>query len=1016
MDFHVLGPLEVSHDGAPVRIGSGMQRRLLALLLLHGGDPVPAERMVDVLWEGEPPPSAPQGLHTYVSRLRRLLGDGAPIESDAHGYRLRVEDEELDARRFEHLVATARERLAGEPARAAAGFAEALALWRGPAYAEVADTDIARPEAVRLDELRLAATEDLFAARLAVDDTGLVADLEAFATASPLRERPHAQLMTALSRAGRQTEALEVFHRLRRRLADEAGLDPSPALQQLQEDILRQASGVTPAPAGGHPLADGSEVHAGHAPVTWPPGNLPRPVTSFLGRRHETEAVCRLLERGRLVTLTGVGGVGKTRLALRAASTVAENYPDGAWWCELAPADPAAVGHTVADALSLQPQSGRSVGEAIVDALASKRLLLVLDNCEHVAQASAQLVEHIVRHCPEATILATSRQPLAVDGEQVWAVPPLALPSDRAADHADAPSAQLFYDRARAHRADFVADEPTALAVADICRQLDGLPLAIELAAALVPALEPAEIARRLGHRFRLLTHGPRHDPRHRSLAAVVDWSYQLLEPDEQRLFERLAVFTGGFTLDAAEGTCADEDLPAERVAGLLAGLVSRSMVGVDRDSRPTRYHLLETLRQYAEQQLAQRGAQPSMRARHAAWFVDLAERADVDVRGRDEAEAVARLEAELANLRAAHRWAIEHHDADLALRLAAALYVYARFRMRDEVFTWAQQAAALPSATGHRLRPLVWGVAAHGISNRGELARARELAEQAISAASEPHGLFVPLRVLASTALYEGRLDDCRRLCDEAITAADRDGDTYFVHWMAMHRVLTLVYGGQREEALQAALAQREIAEQVGNPSQRAWTRYGHAEACGDADSETALRLLEEVIELAEPVRGHFLVGVARVAITSLLARHRSPREALSSFPDLIGHWRRLGDWTHQWTTLRNLVPLLVRLGADEPAALLSGALRAADTGGPAYGDDAVRLAEADEALIARLGADTFHALVERGGAMGGEEAITLARTSISEILAATTDATSERTPRSRPREAATGPGSPAG
>ena len=977
MDFHVLGPLEVSHEGAPVRIGSRMQRRLLALLLLHGGDPVPAERMIDVLWDGEPPPSAPQGLHTYVSRLRRLLGDGAPIESDAHGYQLRVEDDRLDARRFERLVATARERLAEEPTHAAAGFAEALALWRGPAYAEVADSDLVRPEAVRLDELRLAATEDLFAARVAIDDTGLVADLEAFTTANPLRERPHAQLMTALSRAGRQTEALEVFHRLRGRLADEAGLDPSPALQRLQEDILRQAPDTTP-------VAARSDEQSSPAPS---PGNLPRPVTSFLGRRHETEAVCRLLERGRLVTLTGVGGVGKTRLALRAASRVAEDYPDGAWWCELAPADPDAVGHTVADALSLQQQSSRSVGETIVDALAGKRLLLVLDNCEHVARASAQLVEHIVRHCPEVTILATSRQPLAVDGEQVWAVPPLPLPSDRTADHADAAAAQLFHDRARAHRADFVADEPNALAVADICRQLDGLPLAIELAAALVPALEPAEIARRLGHRFRLLTHGPRHDPRHRSLAAVVDWSYQLLESDEQRLFDRLAVFTGGFTLTAAEGVCIDEDLPAERIAGLLAGLVSRSMVGVDRGSRPTRYHLLETLRQYAEHQLAERGEQMVLRARHAAWFVELAERADVEVRGRDEAEAVARLEAELANLRTAHRWAIEHHDADLALRLAAALYVYARFRMRDEVFAWAQQAAELPSAVGHRLRPLVWGVAAHGISNRGELSRAHELAEQAIAAASEPYGLFVPLRVLATTALYEGRLDDCRRLCDEAITAAHRDGDTYFVHWMAMHRVLTLVYGGQREEALQAALAQREIAEPVGNPSQRAWTRYGHAEACGDADPETALQLLEEVIELAEPVRSHFLIGVARVAITSLLARHRSARDALSSFPDLIGHWRRLGDWTHQWTTLRNLVPLLVRLGADEPAALLSGALRAADTGGPAYGDDAVRLAEADETLTARLGADAFHALVERGGAMGGEEAITLAQRSISEI-----------------------------
>ena len=980
MDFRVLGPLEVEHAGAPVHIGSRMQRRLLALLLLHTDVPVPAGHAIDVLWGEQPPPSATKGLHTYLSRLRRVLGEDGLIESGTHGYRLRVEDQQLDARRFERLVATARDQLDSAPAEAAAGLAEALALWQGPAYGEFADEEFARAEALRLDELRLTATEDAFDARLALGDTGLVADLAAFADAHPLRERAHLQLMAALSHAGRQTEALEVYQRVRRRLADESGLDPSPALQRLQGEILRQAANVT-ATAGNDHRDDRVER---------PSGNLPRPVTSFVGRRHETEAVCRLLERDHLVTLTGVGGVGKTRLALQAAAVVAEHYPDGVWWCELAPIDPDALTHAVADVLGVHQQASFSLADSIVSALADKRLLLVLDNCEHVVEASAQLTELILRTCPEVTVLATSREPLTVDGEQVWHVPPLPLPPDHANDRDRAPSARLFYDRASAYHFDVGADETTAIAVADICRKLDGLPLAIELAAALVPTLTPAEIARRLGQRFRLLTHGPRADPRHRSLIAVVEWSYQLLEPAEQRLFDHLAVFAGGFTLPEAEGICADHDLDAESVAGLLAGLVSRSMIEVDRSTSPVRYRQLETLRHYAEQRLAERGEQLAMRARHAAWFVDLAERADAAVRGPDEAEAVALLEAELANLRAAHRWATGQGDADLALRLAAALYIYARFRLNEEVFVWAEEAAALPAAADHPLLPTVRGIAAHGRSNRGDLTGARELAEHALAAAPEPSsGLFVPLRVLATTALHEGRLDDCHHYTQRAVASAHRDGDTYHRLWMQMHDVLALVYGGQQQAGREAALAQQAAGEQLRNPTQRAWALYGHAEACGDEDPDTALRLLDEVIALAGPVRGRFLEAVARVTSTSLLARHHSPYEALAAFPDLIRRWHRRGDWIHQWTTLRNLVPLLVRVGADDPAARLYGAQHAAGAAAPAYGDEATRLAAARDALTGRLGATRFETLVEQGQALSATDAVDVALTSIADILA---------------------------
>ncbi|MFW6090954.1 MAG: BTAD domain-containing putative transcriptional regulator [Actinomycetota bacterium] len=979
MDFRVLGPLELSRDGTPVLLSSRMQRRLLAMLLIHAGGPVSAERLIDVLWAGEPPPSAWGGLQTYVSRLRGALLDGDEIVSDEHGYRLRVSHGRVDAWRFERLVAAARAHLPEKPAEAASRFADALALWRGPAYIEFSDEDFARAEAVRLDELRLAATEEAFVARLSCGDRSLIADLEAFLIAHPLREQPHALLMTALARAGRQSEALEVFQQLRRRLADELGLEPSPALHEAQAEVLQQTAGTVPQQSSGT-SSPATATAVGRSQLT---GNLPRPVTSFVGRQHERDAVRRLLGRGRMVTLVGVGGVGKTRLALQAVADVAAHYSDGVWWCELAPADPESVGHTVATVLGVQPQAQRSVADSISDALADKSLLLVLDNCEHVVTATAELAGHLQRRCPDITLLATSREPLTVDGEQVWRVPPLELPPQGGDPGGErTASAQLFCDRARSFDADFSVDETTEAAVADICRQLDGLPLAIELAAALVPGLEPAEIARRLGDRFQLLTHGPRTDPRHRTLAAVVQWSYQLLTTDEQHLFDRLAVFAGGFTLQAAEGVCADEEVPGEQVAGLLAGLVSRSMVSVDRSVAPARYHLLETLRQYAGQRLAERGEPAALRARHASWFTDLAEQADAQLRGPGEPDTVAQLEAELANLRAAHRWAVEHNDADCTLRLAAALHLFAFYRLRDEVFVWAEQAAELPAAAGHRLAPMVWGIAALGATNRGELVRARTLADRALAAAPDPTapGLYPALYALGAADLYEGRLADSRHRHQQAHEASRRADDAYCCGLARLHGVFPIIYDSAREDGLDAALAARATAEALDSPRQRGWSRYAHAEALGDDDPDEALRLLDEAMALAERVGDRLLQGVVRVATTTLAARHRSPREALDSFADVIQHWRRAGVWTHQWTTLRNLVWVLAHLHADEHAALLYGAQRAAGNAARTYGADAERLADARRMLGARLGEATFEALADQGSQLSGGQAVDFA------------------------------------
>ncbi len=986
MEFAVLGPLEVTRDGAAIHIGSRMQRRLLALLLVSAGAPVSADRAVDVLWAGEPPPSAAKGLHAYVSRLRGALGDGAPLLSDANGYRLAVTDQQIDSARFTRLVQAARSHLEDDPRRAADELAGALALWRGPAYGEFAAEGFAQPEAVRLDELRLTAHEDAFAARLACGDTEVVGDLEAFTAANPFRERPYGHLMTALSLAGRQSEALAVYQRVRARFADELGLEPSPALAQLQADILRQAPAVTAS------TVTAPKAAADHAPASprnqHRPGNLPQPVTSFVGRENALAELRGRLARDRLVTLTGVGGVGKSRLAMEAAASVADRHPDGVWWCELAPADASAVDHAVAAVLGTQLQADASILDSIGGALVGKRVLLVLDNCEHVIDASARLVEHVLRRCPEVTILATSREPLTVPGEQVWVVPPLPLPPEAGGHLATSAAAALFRDRAAGHGAEVAVDEKDAAAIAEICRQLDGLPLAIELAAALVPAVAPGEIARRLGQRFGLLRHGPRTQPRHRSLTAVVEWSYGLLDADEQQLFDRLAVFAGGFTLAAVEGICADDALPSERIAGLLAGLVSRSMVEVDHRAGSARYRLLETLRHYAATKLAERDEERPLHERHATWFADLTERADVAVRGPDEAAAVARFEAELANLRTAHRWAVAQDDAGTALRLAASLYTFATWRLRDEVFDWAEEAAELPGAEGHPLRPTVWGAVAIGLSSRGELDRARVMAERALTAASQvgQASPFTALVALWAIAIYEGRLADHRAHAREGLVVAELAGDAYGAVWAQVHGVLSRVYGGDREAGLRDAQDGLTAADELGNPGQRAWARYMLAEAYGDDDPDQALALLADALELAGPVGDRFLEGVARVATTSLLARHRSPREALAAFPEVINHWRRAGDWTHQWTTLRNLVPLLVALDADAAAAQLYAAQAAGAV--PAYGVEADRLRAAAEQLSVRLGTQRFEALVSNGQQLDGAAALDLALTTIDELL----------------------------
>lgn len=666
MRFGILGPVEFRPGGAEsVPVGGPRVRALLAMLLLDAGRVVTTERLIDGLYGEEPPSGAANALQSQVSRLRRGLGDAALVEGHPAGYRLAAGRDEVDAHRFGELARDGRRALAaGEHARAAALLKEALGLWRGPALADLSAAPFAAAQAARLEERRAAAVEDHAEARLALGEHGAtVPALRELAERHPLRERARALLMRALHGSGRQAEALAVFEEARRILADELGADPSRVLADAHLAILRGDPVAGPAPA---------------APLTRPPAQL----TSFVGREEELRRVGAMLAQGRLVTLLGPGGAGKTRLAIEAAG----REEGEVCFVDLAPADRPDVPKALLGALGLResgmlPAPGERhprPEERLVTALEGRRILLVLDNCEHVVEPVAWLAHRLLSACPGLRVLATSREALGITGEALRPLPPLALPPDGAPaeDVTGYPAVRLFADRAAAVRPDFMVDAGNVEAVLRICGALDGLPLAIELAAARLRSLPVTQVATRLTDRFRLLSRGNRTAvPRHQTLRAVVEWSWDLLDEAEQTLARRLTVFSGGLTLAAAERVCGLDEADE-----LLVELADKSLLQTD----GIRYRMLDTVRAFCAERLAEAGEQERFQRAHAACFLELAQRADPHLRGAGQLEWLDRLAADHGNLHAALRRGVRL-DPGLALRLVASLTWYWWLRGRIE-------------------------------------------------------------------------------------------------------------------------------------------------------------------------------------------------------------------------------------------------------------------------------------------------------------------------------------------
>jgi predicted ATPase/DNA-binding SARP family transcriptional activator len=691
----LLGPLEVRTDGDPgeiVEVAGARLRALLIMLALHPGQLVTASQLIDGLWPEEMPAAAGNALQALVSRLRRAVPE-AVIESRPSGYQLTMDPRSTDIVQFEDLVATGRAQLRDDPAAAGQTLRQALALWRGPALADVADTDFGQAAVARLDELRLTAIEQRVDADLRTGNTAsLVAELEGLVIAHPMREPLAARLMRALHAAGRRGAALEVYEQTRKRLVNQLGVEPSAELAALHLQILRDEPPAEPEPKTPRPASPLSN----HKNT-----NLRAELTSFVGRDAELRQVAELLGAYRLITLTGPGGAGKTRLAVEAARAELPATPDGVWLIELAPVtDPADVTSAVLSALGLREQvlvsstrPRRLTPETpvppdelsrLLSALAVKRTLLVLDNCEHLVAAAAALADRVLAACPQVRIMATSREPLNITGEALWTVGPLTLPPDPAVTSfsaersvvQDFASVRLLTQRARAVVPSFAVTQDNAPAVAAICRALDGMPLAIELAAARLRTMAPEQIQARLGDRFGLLSSGSRTAmPRHQTLRAVVDWSWDLLDDAERALWRRFSVFTGGATLEAAEQVCSGSGLPAARVLDLLTALAEKSLLTVRHD--PPRYWMLEIIRAYGTERLAEAGEQEEVRAAHAQYFTRLAEAAQDHLFRAEQLDWLAKLSADQDNLHAAVRGAIAVGDGPAAVRMAAALGWY---------------------------------------------------------------------------------------------------------------------------------------------------------------------------------------------------------------------------------------------------------------------------------------------------------------------------------------------------
>ncbi|QSB13667.1 AAA family ATPase [Natronosporangium hydrolyticum] len=873
MEIALLGPLQIrSATGDLIEVGGRRVRLLVALLAWEAGQPVSHTTLVDRIWPDQPPDRTANALQALVSRARRQLPADAVVSRNG-GYQLAVEPTAVDLHQFHRLVEQGRAALPHHPDHAAATLDAALTLWRGPEVLPgLAQTGPLARLVTQLTEVRHAIVEEWADAQLRVGPADpVVPRLAALLAAEPGRERAVGLQMRALSHAGRTGDALELFQRTRTVLAEQLGVDPSPPLTELHRRLLRGAPEPQPATTTTGAQLDGA---------------LRADLTSFVGRDQDLTRLAQLLQTRRLCTLTGPGGAGKTRLARAAARDTAHQFPDGVTLVELAPyADPADLPAVVFAALRVRdegPTALRRTARAdstepdstqrLVQALASRRCLLLLDNCEHLVDAVAKLAQHLLSRCPELRILATSREALQVTGEATWPVDPLALPAEQtpAGQALTYPALRLFADRAAAAHPGLRVDETNARTAVRICRALDGMPLAIELAAARLRTMSLSQLASRLDDRFRVLTGGDRTAlPRHRTLRAMVDWSWELLDSDEQKLLRRLAGFSGTISQAAAEAVGAGSGLPTAAILDLLTALADKSLlVPTHSDDDQLRFRMLETIRAYGQEKLTEAGEEELVRRAHTDHFLTMAETAEPLLRTGAQVEWLRRLHADADNLHTALRRAITDGDTYTAVRLVAALgWFWALSGRRVEGVALARQALALPGETPDQVRAQAYTVAAcTGVEHVYEdtveewFRRAAELAARTDN--DHPMVRMVgPLYELFTAPSWQPRSwRDRPPLPEQRITHLFDDPDPWVRGTSRiMHLMAALHTGGDPADFAEHTAAAIDAFRLVGDGWGEATARSGSAEiAAIRGDLDTAINENRRALAIIDTLGVH--------------------------------------------------------------------------------------------------------------------------------------------------------------
>jgi predicted ATPase/class 3 adenylate cyclase len=729
------------------------------------------------------------------------------------------------------------------------------------------------------------------------------------------------------------------------------------------------------------------------------PGNLPLQVTSFIGRDKELASLGSALEASRLVTVVGVGGVGKTRLAVQAAAELIAGFPDGVWVCELAAADdPESMLQVVAAALGVRPRPGSSLEDSIIESLRPRRTLIVLDNCEHLLRSASRLADRALRQCAQVHVLATSRESLGVEGEQTWPLGSLALPEAPEGEVTVSDAVRLFVDRAQASRPGFTLSTSNAAAVAEICQRLDGIPLALELAAARVAALSPADISGLLDERFRLLTGGRRSGvERHQTLRATVDWSYSLLEERERVVFDRLGVFAGSFDARAAQAVVAGDGVEAWDVLDALTDLVAKSMVIADEAADGAmRYQLLETLRQYGRERLDGTGGADQWRRSHAEHFASVAEEAGEGLRGPNEPSWRQHLLVDLDNVRASVTWSLERDDpvdVEYAMRIITALAPYPNIAS-TEIGQWAQRALPRASSTTPQRRAgVLIGAGNFQAFVQGNAELARTLAIEVLNIdGATPHFVVLGYGLRMHCERQDGAFDEAMRVATEQSRYQEHnDVDDYTrIAGFASYAVVAL-QAGHADAARARADAALRTARRLNNATALAMALWITALTSEHDDPDAALLALNENVALVRAGANDVNFGGALAHIARLHDRNGNYVDALSALDEAVAHFQRVGPRTELTVVAAQCARTFANHGYAEPAATLAGIIATGPLSRMGSRGTPQRMERATSAARQQLGDTAYNRAYSCGADMTYDDAIAFTRTTLDLAIADT-------------------------